>query len=416
VTEDRMPENRMASFRANNQRAIAALEAVATYAHTRPAQTSALPAGTGPERDHDRLSRVLCGVRHLADQFYGLRFHQIRTTADGLYRRTRTTAVPGSLAETAAAAAAIDIYELVTPAQMRRPGSIWPLDTLAEFDSYATSHGIPREAAVARLTSGLVASLRHYADHQGLDFSSAMTAGIRAHAQQRLNAYGPIDTGLTPDRRPAMVLSPSAAAPPFEPVVTHQGVVTALGDAEWLLIRTAARIGHGEQHGYLTSDRDLDDRRALADALARACSLPETDILGQLTPKIAARVTEIERGPAEAAQLGREHGRAGIEPYCDLDIDGDATALLSALGETEWMTDANHGYRVSLVIAYADAYKQASRNGPPAADSPARIAARDFPPQHLPSPQAGAPASPDAASPARATPRPGPGHRPRRRT
>ena len=80
------------------------------------------------------------------------------------------------------------------------------------------------------------------------------------------------------------------------------------------------------------------------------------------------------------------------------------------------MTDANHGYRVSLVIAYADAYKQASQQCPPAADSPARVAARDFPPQHLPSPHAGAPASPDAASPARAQPRPGPEHRSPRRT
>jgi hypothetical protein len=192
-------------------------------------------------------------------------------------------------------------------------------------------------------------------------------------------------------------------------------VVTALGDAEWLLIRTAARIEQKEQRGY-TSDRDLDDRRALTDALARACSLPEADVLSQLTSKIAARVTEIEHGPAEAAQLGREHGQAGIEPYCDLDIDGDATALLSALGETEPMTDANHGYRVSLVIAYADAYQQASHQGPSAADSPARVAARDFPPQHLPTPHAGAPASPDAASPARAQPRPGPGHHSRRRT
>jgi len=410
-----MPQDRMASFRASNQRAVAALEAVAAYAHTPPWQASSVPAGTGPEQDHDRLSRVLCGIRHLADQFYGLRFHQIRATADELYRRPRT-AVPGSPAGAAAAAAAIDIYELVAPAQMRRPGSIWPLDTLAEFDGYASSRGISREEAVARLTAGLLASLRQYADHQGLDFGSAMAAGLRAHAQQCLSAYGPIDTGIVPDRRPAAVLSPPTEAPPFEPVVTHQGVVTALGDAEWLLIRTAARIGHAEQHGYLTSDRDLDDRRALAGALAGACSLPEADVLSQLTSKIAARVTEIERGPAEAARLGREHGRAGTGPYCDLDIDGDATALLSALGETEQMTDANHGYRVSLVIAYADAYKQASHNGPSAADSPARIAARYFPPQHLPSPQAGAPASPDAASPARITPRPGAEHRPRRRT
>ena len=405
----------MASFRANNQRAIAALETVAAYAQTAPWQTSSLPAGADPERDRERLSRVLCGVRHLSDQFYGLRFHQIRATADELYTWARTAA-PGSSAGAEAAAAAIDIYQLTMPARMRRPGSIWPLDTLAEFDSYASSRGISREAAVARLTSGLLASLRQYADHQDLDFGSAMAAGLRAHAQQCLSAYGPIDTGLVPDRRPAVVLTRSAAAPPFEPVVTHQGVVTALGDAEWLLIRTAARIEQKEQRSYLTSDRDLDDRRALTGALARACSQPEADVLSQLTSKIAARVTEIEHGPAEAAQLGREHGRAGIEPYCDLDIDGDATALLSALGETEWMTDANHGYRVSLVIAYADAYKQASQQGPSAADSPARVAARDFPPQHLPSPHAGAPASPDAASPARAQPRPGPGHRSPRRT
>ena len=363
MTEDRTPEDRMASFRANNQRAIAALEAVAAYAQTAPWQTSSLPAGADQKRDRERLSRVLCGVRHLSDQFYGLRFHQIRGTADELYTWART-AVPGSSAGAASAAVAIDIYELTMPARMRRPGSFWPLGTLAEFDSYASSRGISREAAVARLTSGLVASLLQYADHQGLDFGSAMAAGLRAHAQQCLSAYGPIDTGLVPDRRPAVILTRSAAAPPFEPVVTHQGVVTALGDAEWLLIRTAARIEQEEQRGYLTSDRDLDDRRALTDTLARACSLPEADVLSQLTSKIADRVTEIEHGPAEAAQLGREHGRAGIEPYCDLDIDGDATALLSALGETEWMTDANHGYRVSLAIAYADAYKQASQHGP----------------------------------------------------
>jgi len=415
MTEDRMPEDWIASFRANNQRAIAALEAVAAYAQTRPWQTSSLPAGADPERDHERLSRVLCGLRHLSDQFCGLCFHQIRSTADELYKWART-ALPDPSAGAASAAAAIDIYELVTPAQMRRPGSIWPLDILAEFDSYESSRGISREAAVARLTSGLVASLRQYADHHGLDFNSAMAAGLSAHAQQCLSAYGPIGTGLIPDRRPAVVLFPSRPAPPFGPVVTHQGVVTAFGDAEWLLIRTAARIEQEEQRGYLTSDRDLDDRRALTDALARACSLPEADVLSQLTSKIADRVTEIEHGPAEAAQLGREHGRAGIEPYCDLDIDGDATALLSALGETEWMTDANHGHRVSLVIAYADAYKQASQHGPPAADSLARAAARDFPPRHLPSPHAGAPASPDAASPPRAQPRPGPGRRSPRRT
>jgi hypothetical protein len=411
VSEDRTPDQ-MASFHANKQRAVAALEAVSAYAHTAPRQTSSLPAGPGPERGREPLSRVLCGVRHLSDRFYGLRFRQIRDTADGLYARAGT-AMPGSLA---GAGAAIDIYEWLTmPARMRRAGSLWPPSTLAEFDGYAGSRGISREAAVARLTSGLIASLRQYADRQGLDFGSAMAAGLRAHTQQCLSAYGPIDTGIAPGRRPAMVLDRSAAAP-FDPVVTDQGVVTALGDAEWLLIRTAARTEHARQHGYPASDHDLDDRRALADALAQACSLPEADVLSQLTSNIEARVAKIDHGPAEAARLGHEHGQAGTEPYCDLDIDGDAGALLSALGETEQMSDANHGYRISLVIAYADAYMQAGHHGPPAAGSPARAAARDFPLRLLPSPEAGAPASPDAAGPARAQPHPGPEHRPRRRS
>jgi hypothetical protein len=201
------------------------------------------------------------------------------------------------------------------------------------------------------------------------------------------------------------------------PVATNQGVVTSFGDAEWLLIRTTARIRDFEHRGFGTADhRDLDDRRALADALAGACGRPAGEILGQLAPQIAARVTEIERGPAAAAELGREHGRTGIQPYCDLSIDGDATALLNAFGETEWMTSANHPYRLSLVVSYADAYKQASRHGLSGAESPARSAARDFPRQHLPSPQAGASAPPDAASQPPARQRAGPEHRPRRRT
>lgn len=409
MTEDRAPEDRIASFRANYHRALAALEVAGAYRHW---QDNPLPPDAEPERNRKRLTEVLCGIRHLADQFHGLRFHQIRSDADELYRQPGTAA-PASSA--GAGAAALRSYELML-SPVSQPGPVWPLDTLAGFDNYADSRGISRETAVTWLISGLFASLRQYADHQGLDFGSAMTAGLRAHAQQCLDAYGPIDTGLIPDRRPAVTLSPSRAGPPFEPIVTHQGVVTTLGDAEWLLIRTAARIEHKERYGRLTRHPDLDDRRALTKALASACGLPEPDVLSQLSSKITARSTEIEHGPAEAARLGHEHGRAGTEPYCDLDIDGDATALLSALGETEWMTDANHGYRVSLVIAYADAYKQASRNGPPAAGSPVRIAARDFPARHLPSPQPGAPAPPHAASTARANPRPGPERRSRRRT
>ena len=189
MTEDRTPEDRMASFRASSQRAVAALGAVAACAQTALWQVSSLHAGADPERDYERPSQVLCRVRHLGDQFSGFRFHQIRGTADELCMWARTT-VPGSSAGTE-------------------------------------------------------------------------------------------------------------------------------------------------------------------------------------------------------------------EPYCDLDINGDATALLSA--------------RVSLVIAYADACKQANQHGPATAGSPARIASSSFPSQPLPSPQAETPASPNAASPARVSPRHGPGHRPRRR-
>ena len=284
---------------------------------------------------------------------------------------------PAAATEPTAASHAIDIYERSLRAPTRRRGrAYWPPDTLADLNSYSAS----------RLTAGLIASLRHYADQQGVGFSAAIADGLRAYARQRLSAEGPFETGLDPAQPRATTLSP-APSPPFEPVATNQGVVTSFGDAEWLLIRTTARIRDFEHRGFGTADhRDLDDRRALADALAGACGRPAGEILGQLAPQIAARVTEIERGPAAAAELGREHGRTGIQPYCDLSIDGDATALLHALGETEWMTNANHGYRVSLVLAYADAYKQASQHGPPAADTPARAAARDFPSLHLPSP------------------------------
>jgi hypothetical protein len=373
-------DDRDASFRANTRRAIAAFEAVGFCAQTRSWQASPLPARTNPGRDLERLAGMLCGIRHLTDQFSGLRFHDVLRTANELYDWGRSIR-PAAATEPTAASHAIDVYERSLRAATRRRGrAYWPPDTLADLNSYTAS----------RLTAGLITSLRHYADQQGVGFSAALADGLRAYARQRLSAEGPFETGLGPAQPRATTLSP-APFPPWEPVATNQGVVTSFGDAEWLLIRTTARIRDFEHRGFGTADhRDLDDRRALADALAGACGRPAGEILGQLAPQIAARVTEIERGPAAAAELGREHGRTGIQPYCDLSIDGDATALLNAFGETEWMTSANHPYRLPLVVSYADAYKQASRHGLSGAESPARSAARDLPRQHLPSPRAGA--------------------------
>ena len=83
---------------------------------------------------------------------------------------------------------------------------------------------------------------------------------------------------------------------------------------------------------------------------------------------------------------------------------------MHALGETEPMTDANAPYRLALVTAYAEAYRQASTQGPAAAASPARIAAQGFP-RH-PGPPA-TPAGPTAPDPADRRPRARPGSRPR---
>ena len=79
------------------------------------------------------------------------------------------------------------------------------------------------------------------------------------------------------------------------------------------------------------------------------------------------------------------------------------------------MTGANYPYRLNLVTAYAQAYRQASTQGPAAAASPARIAAQGFP-RHpgRPATPAG-PTVPDLAA-RRAQTRPGsqPRHGPTR--
>jgi hypothetical protein len=267
--------------------------------------------------------------------------------------------------------------------------------------TYARRHGLGFETAVTRLTTRLITDLRHYADHQGIDFQEALASALRVHARQRLRAEGPFETGQAPGR---LLPAPEYALPAavsFRMVATNQGVVVSPADAEWLLIRTAARNRECEQYGYPAQPRDADDQRVLAEALAEASGQSPATILTGLAPQIADRVTQIEHGSRAAFELGREHGRTGTPPYCDLGIDGDATALLHALGETEWMTDANHQYRVALVTAYAYAYKQAAGHGQSPADSPARIAARDFPRVN---PTAGTPGAPEPGRPARATP------------
>lgn len=406
AADDTATGDQVSRARANARQAIAAFEVVGGLARAEDLPPDTLPPGArrSPAQEHARLAGTLCALRHLADQFSGLSFSDMLDAAHEQYRLPSTGyARPTAAPRVRIADEAIGICERSITAPRPYRGSFWPPDTLSYLRGYASLHGLGFESAVAALTTRLTADLRHYADHHGTDFQQALAAGLTAHARQRLSAEGPFETGQDPAPR-----SP-AATEPFRPAATNQGVVISAADAEWLLIRTAARNQEREQHGVPADQRDADDQRVLAEALADTRGRPADEILNELAPRIAARIGQIEDGPAIAAGLGREHGRTGAPPYCDLDIDGDATALMRALGETERMTNANHPHRLSLVIAYTDAYQQAAERGPAPAESPARIAARDFPPAGPPT------AQPGTTDPARrrrdarqGQPRPGP--------
>jgi hypothetical protein len=359
---------------------------------------------------------MTCGLRHLGDGIAGRSFTQVVFAADADYIGQSSRESPGQIAGRAAMAArAIEVYDrqVTTPLAAARGRS---RAAAGNLNRIARVQDLTFEALITRLATGLLGDLHHYSDRHGAEFWAAMTAGYRVYAAQRLGAEGPFPTGQDTSRSPAL-LTPSPDAPAFELTATHQGIVTTFADAEWHLIRTAARIDYQARNApEYPYHRDEDDLIALSRALGRMCGLPAREVVGQLTPRIEARITEIEHGPDTAADLGREHARAGTRPYCDLDIDGDATALMHASGETEPMTDANHPHRLALVTAYAQAYRQASGHGLAAAVSPARIAGQSFPRQPgQPAAPGSTPAVPGApASQARARPGTRPRHGPAR--
>ena len=406
-----MAEDQIFTGRAAGQHAVAAFEAAAGYAQERlrPRTADAGEGGREPAQDHDRLSGMLCALRHLTDKYAEVSFRSVLEDSNWEYRRQCAGPRRTHAAGAAAAARAVDVCHrsINTPAQFR--DSAWPPDALASLREYAAWAGQGFPAAIGSITGQLITDLRHYAHRQHIDFGTAMTAADQAYASQRLAAEGPFQTGLDPDQHPASALAPSPAAPGL--IATCQGIVTSFADAEWLLVRTAARIDYQTRHVPASPCKpDEDDLVALSRALGGICGQPARQVVSQLTPQIEARVAEIEQGPDAAAELGREHGQAGAGPYCDLDIDGDATALMHALGETEPMTGANYPYRLNLVTAYAQAYQQASMQGPAAAASPARIAAEGFP-RHPGRPAT--PAGPTAPDPAARRAQTRPGSRPR---
>ena len=415
-----MAKDQDVSMHVAGQHAAAAFEALAVYAweRLRPWTASGGEGGRDPAQDHQRLSGMLCALRHLADKVPEVSFDGVLEDGNREYLRQRAGHHPlrTLAAGTAAAARAIDACHRSLTAPEHFRGSAWLPDASADLREYAAWAGQGFPAAISSITGQLITDLWHYADRQHIDIGSVMAAADQAYAGQRLAAEGPFQTGLDPGQRPATVLTPSPAAPPSGLIATHQGIITSFADAEWLLVRTAARTGYQARHVPASPyEPDENDLVALSRALAGMCGQSAGQIITQLTPSIEARIVDIERGPDTAAELGREHGHAGIEPHCDLDIDGDATALMNALGETEPMTEANAPYRLALVTAYAEAYRQASTQDPAAAASPARIAAQGFPRHPGPPATPAGPAAPDQPA-RRAGARPGsrPRHRPTR--
>lgn len=385
-------DDRASSIRANTRTAAAAFEAIVGVARAgdRTGDAGPVAAGRDPDHEHARLPRMLCALRHLADQA-GISFRDVLSAANEQYLQPDTG--PGRPAATSRAAVAdeaMGIFEHAICAPRQHASGLWHPDTLSDLHGYASRHGLGFESAVASLMARLTADLRHYADHQGTGFPQALAAGLHAHVLRRLRAEGPFQTGQQPGQPQAPAFALPAGAS-FPPTATSQGVVVSHADAEWLLIRTAARNQDRWQGGLPADRRDTDDERVLTEALAAARGQAPEEIFTGLAPQIAARVMQLQDGPATAAELGREHGHAGTPPYCDLNTGGDATALLHALGETEWTTNANRAYRVSLVTAYAEAYQQEAAHDPPPAGFPARIAARDLPRQDPPGAHAGTP-------------------------
>jgi hypothetical protein len=366
----------------NRQRAVAAFETIRSYASTRNELGSLTFRGgiTGNQRqDQDRLIRLLAALRHHSDCVNGLGFDDATRTGRWQYDRERTR-LRGFVNpyQVAAARRAIHVHEQENRTPALYGGGFWPPDTLRDLRRYANRKHVSFETAMGSLTAGLITNLLHYAHRYGLDFDEALAVSGTAYTEQRLREEGPFQAGQDTGRDASLV---SLATRPFRPIATRQGVVTSGSDAEWLIVRSAARVRDTERRGHAVSDltEDIDDKLALSAALAAACNLSISEVLDRLEPRISARAEKMQRAVEAAAQMGRAHGLAGVQPYWPLDADGDDSGLMAAFGETEPTTHANAGYRLTLAGAYTDAYKLASATSGPSTVMPTEQTGRDFP-------------------------------------
>ena len=266
---------------ANGHRSGAALEAVyRIYAQPETGLRPEEAAGSDTGRDpgageaQDRQSRMTCALRHLGDDIAGLSFTRVVFAADAAYIGQSSRENPGQIAGRAAMAArAIEVYnrQVTTPLAATRGRS---QTAAGDLNRIARVQDLTFEALITRLATGLLSDLHHYSDRHGAEFWAAMTAGYRAYAAQRLSAEGPFQTGQDTSQHPPQ-LAPSPDAAAFELIATHQGIVTTVADAEWHLVRTAARIDYQARNApEYPNHRDEDDLIALSRGLGRLCGLP----------------------------------------------------------------------------------------------------------------------------------------------
>jgi hypothetical protein len=209
------------------------------------------------------------------------------------------------------------------------------------------------------LMAALIGDMRHYADWRGIDFGRAVAAGNSAYFQHRNEEEYPyslgeevehpqprtgqdspehsaslarrgVVTSIYPERDRTQTyyvrflgetdsqpltsvdLQP---APAFPRIVTSQGILESLAEAERLLVETGARIRSCQLRDAPPAGQDIADRDKITTALAEACDLTAENILRLLEPQVTAWTAEIGRPwrpvpaihPAQLAALGFPH-------------------------------------------------------------------------------------------------------------
>lgn len=190
------------------------------------------------------------------------------------------------------------------------------------------------------LMIALIGDMRHYADWRGVDFETVLENSESAYRRRRnqedypifelgeeVNYVQPADVpdsadddapvasrgivaSIYPERDGTQTysvrfLGESDTRPLksrdlqrprlFPPVITHQGRVASLAEAERLLVETSARLRACQLRDVPPPEYDLTDRDTISSAVAEACDLEVPDIMRLVQPQVAAWTDEITR-------------------------------------------------------------------------------------------------------------------------